>query len=156
MPAILIELASPEDAEVILALQRLAYQREAELYGDYAIAPLTESLPDLQQTFERSCVLKVTAGGHFVGSVRGHQDAGVCHVARLMVHPDTQGQGIGAALMLSIEAEFPSADRFALFTGHKSEGNLRLYARLGYREVRREAVHAGLCLVHMEKCGRHT
>lgn len=150
-PAISIEPAQPNDAPDILALQRLAYQREAELYDDFAIAPLAETVADLERELVRSCVLKAVTDGTLVGSVRGHREGSVCHVARLMVHPDWQGQGIGAALMLAIEAEFPGVERFALFTGHRSEGNLRLYARLGYREVRQEPVHTGLSFVHMEK-----
>lgn len=38
MPAI------PDDAPELLALQRLAYQSEARLYGDWAIPPLTKRL----------------------------------------------------------------------------------------------------------------
>ncbi|RBY80421.1 GNAT family N-acetyltransferase [Blastococcus sp. TF02-09] len=38
-----------------------------------------------------------------------------------------------------------------LFTGHLSTANLRLYERHGYRESRRERVHAGLDLVHLDK-----
>ena len=38
-----------------------------------------------------------------------------------------------------------------LFTGHLSEGNLRLYRRLGYAETHRERVADHLTLVHMRK-----
>jgi len=38
-----------------------------------------------------------------------------------------------------------------LFTGHLSEGNLRLYRRLGYAEFRRERVSDHLVLVHLRK-----
>ena len=40
----MIETAGREDAEVILQIQRLAYQSEAVLYQDWNIPPLTESL----------------------------------------------------------------------------------------------------------------
>ncbi len=39
----------------------------------------------------------------------------------------------------------------SLFTGHRSAGNLRLYARAGYVEQRREPVDEGLTLVHVAK-----
>lgn len=57
-------------------------------------------------------------------------------------------------MMQEIEGRFGEARRFELFTGHRGEGNLRLYARLGYRVFRRERVSDKLELVHMEKTGR--
>jgi GNAT superfamily N-acetyltransferase len=73
-------------------------------------------------------------------------------VGRLVVAPDHQGRGIGTALLKAIEGELsPMVDAYDLFTGHLSEGNLRLYRRLGYRETRRERVHDHLTLVHMRK-----
>jgi hypothetical protein len=39
----------------------------------------------------------------------------------------------------------------APFTGHRSAGNLRLYARAGYVEQRREPVDERLTLVHLAK-----
>ena len=40
----MITKALYSDLEEILALQKLAYQSEAELYDDYTIPPLTQSL----------------------------------------------------------------------------------------------------------------
>ena len=45
-----------------------------------------------------------------------------------MVHPQHQRQGIGGSLMQTIESMFPEASKFELFTGNRSEGNIRLYA----------------------------
>jgi ribosomal protein S18 acetylase RimI-like enzyme len=67
-----------------------------------------------------------------VGSVRGRLEGDTCHIGRLVVHPRLQRRGIGARLMREIEGRFPKARRYELFTGHLSEGNLRLYRRLGY------------------------
>jgi hypothetical protein len=51
-----------------------------------------------------------------------------------------------------VEATPPAGtERSALFTGDRSQGNLRLYRRLGYVEVRREEVRPGLSVVHLEK-----
>ena len=36
--------------------------------------------------------------------------------------------------MRTIEEHFPTADRYVLFTGHLSEGNLRLYNKLAQTE----------------------
>jgi hypothetical protein len=53
--------------------------------------------------------------------------------------------------MREIEASFPEAERYELFAGHLSEGNLRLYRRLGYEEFREEAISPALRLVYLEK-----
>jgi hypothetical protein len=53
--------------------------------------------------------------------------------------------------MSAIETEFPLARRFELFTGSKSEGNIRLYERLSYRVFRTDRLSPKVELVFMEK-----
>ncbi|PKN07698.1 MAG: GNAT family N-acetyltransferase [Deltaproteobacteria bacterium HGW-Deltaproteobacteria-8] len=139
------------DAEAILALQRLAYQSEARLYDDWGIPPLTQTLEDLRAEFPTHLVLKAMSGAALVGSVRAGLDSELCRIGRLMVHPGHQRQGLGSALMRAVEASFPAARRFQLFTGHKSAGNLRLYQRLGYLPVRSETVSSALTLIFLER-----
>lgn len=147
----LISEAVPEDAGAILALQRLSFWREAEIYGDFTIAPLTETLADLSTAISAGGLLKAVEGETIVGAVRGAVVATSCKVGRLMVHPDMRRRGIAVRLMLAIESWFVEARAFELFTGHLSTGNLRLYSRLGYRETSREVVDERLTLVHMRK-----
>src|ERR687896_585842 len=72
--------------------------------------------------------------------------------AAYVVAPDLQGHGIGTRLMRAIEdAVAGRAETLALSTGHLSDGNLRLYRRLGYTETHRERFAAHLTLVHMRK-----
>ena len=50
-----------------------------------------------------------------------------------------RGRGLGTALLDAAVAGLPpGVATVALFTGSLSTPNLRLYARLGWREVRRE------------------
>ncbi len=144
------------DASEILELQRLAYQSEARLYNDWSLPPLTQTLGELEREFETLRILKAVRRerpDRIVGSVRAGLDGNICRVGRLIVHPDHQRQGLGTALLLAAEALFPQAACFSLFTGSRSEGNLRLYARLGYRETERRAVRPALTLVFLEKSG---
>ncbi|WP_229399506.1 GNAT family N-acetyltransferase [Micromonospora okii] len=61
-----------------------------------------------------------------------------CVLKRVMVHPDTQGLGYGAALMREAERLGRKAGREALHvTVRDGLGLERFYARLGYREVGR-------------------
>ena len=68
-----------------------------------------------------------------------------------IVSPRLQGRGIGTRLMRSVEAAFPSVARFELFTGSRSESNIRLYERLGYRRLREQVLSPAVTLVFMEK-----
>lgn len=146
-----IQPARPEQSEALLALQRLAYQSEARAYNDWTLPPLTQSLASMHEDIAAMTVLVATRAESIVGSVRGWLGKGTCHIGRLIVAPQWQGQGIGTALLTAIEQRFLEAASFELFTGSKSSGNLRLYQRLGYREIRRQAITPHLELVFLRK-----
>lgn len=147
----IVERANVEDAEEILALQKLAYQSEAAIYNDDTIPPLTQTLEEIEADFAEQVFLKVVVDGRIVGSVRTHVQEGTCVVGRLIVHPDFQNQGIGVMLLNGIEETFCDAGRFELFTGSRSEKNLYLYQKLGYRIFRSEELTDKVSLVFLEK-----
>ncbi|MGD8473817.1 MAG: GNAT family N-acetyltransferase [Anaerolineae bacterium] len=147
----LIQPAQPQDAAEILALQKLAYQSEAAIYGDHSIPPLTQTLDQMRADLERQTCLKATVDGCIVGSVRARLKESTCFVNRLIVHPDHQNRGIGTRLMAEIQRAFAGVARFELFTGHRSERNLCLYRKLGYRPCKQERVSEALILVFLEK-----
>jgi ribosomal protein S18 acetylase RimI-like enzyme len=142
---------SPADAPAILELQTLAHESEARLYDDRTLPPLTQTLDDLRLELESATVLKALNTGRLVGSVRAREQDGTVHVGRLIVLPELQGRGLGTLLMRRIEACFPEAKRFELFTGNRSEASLRLYERLGYRRSREQMLSSSIALVFMEK-----
>ncbi|WP_351224107.1 GNAT family N-acetyltransferase [Streptomyces sp. NPDC002133] len=150
-----ISAAAAQDAEHILKLQYLCYQSEAELYGDYSIEPLTQSLDDLRSELARGHALVARLGDEVIASVRGEIDeAGTARIAKLIVHPRMQRHGLGGRLLDAIEAHFagePAAKRFQLFTGHRSEVNLRLYRSHGYAPVSTREVGPKLTLITLEK-----
>jgi ribosomal protein S18 acetylase RimI-like enzyme len=146
-----ISQASIEDAEAILKLQKIAYQSEAQIYNDFSISPLTQTLDQIKADFATKVFLKAVAGADIVGSVRGYQEKGTCYIERLIVQPAFQGQGTGTALMRHIESVFSEAKRFELFTGHRSERNIRLYQKLGYQAFSQESATESLTFVFMEK-----
>jgi len=146
-----VSYATLDDAEEILALQKLAYESEARLYNDWTLPPLTQTLPSLLDEFATSVFLKATEGDRLVGSVRAREVDGLCKIGRLIVHPELQGRSIGTLLMHRLEAAFPRAEAFELFTGSRSEANLRLYERLGYRRNREEMLSEGISLAYLEK-----
>ena len=147
----IIEKAKVEDAEEILKLQKLAYLSEAEIYDNYTIPPLTQTLEEIRDDFKRQLFLKVTLDGQIIGSVRARLEDETCFIGRLIVHPHHQNRGTGTRLMHEIEARFRQAERFELFTGYRSERNLHLYNKFGYRVFRTEPITDNLKLVHLEK-----
>lgn len=149
-----IEPAGSGDAADLLSLQKIAYRSEADLYQDYSIAPLTQTLADIVSEFGGKRFLKAVADGQLVGSVRGELRNGTCEIGRLIVHPDWQNRGIGSRLLQAVETDFQEADRFELFTGERSERNLYLYRKMGYREFKREPLNERVTLVYLEKAKR--
>ncbi|HEX8932793.1 MAG TPA: GNAT family N-acetyltransferase, partial [Pseudonocardiaceae bacterium] len=147
-----VERAGIEDAGELLTLQRAAYVTEARLYGDPELPGLTQTLDELVDELRSVVALKAVVDHRIVGAVRARVDGSVLRIGRLTVSPDWQGRGVGSRLLDEIENQPDlGVDRAALFTGHRSAGNLRLYARHGYREERREKVHERLVLVHLTK-----
>lgn len=153
--SVIISAAEAEDAEQILKLQYLGYQPEAELYGDWAIEPLTQSLESLRAELSEQHFLVARLGDEVVGSVCGHVGAdGVGRIGRLVVHPRMQRHGLGGRLLDALErrmAQDGPVSAYRLSTGHRSLGNLRLYARQGYRQTEVEQVNSRLSFVHLEK-----
>ena len=153
--SVTISVATEQDAEQIFRLQYLCFQSEAALYGNYRIAPLVQTLDSVRQELATDCVYVARLGDEVVGSVRGHvTEDGAASIARLCVHPRLQGHGIGARLLRAAEAalvEERGATKFRLFTGHRSEGNLRLYRRVGYRPVGTSEGTDGVPMIVLEK-----
>lgn len=143
--------ARVREAEQILKLQYLCFQDEAARYADYRLPPLVQTLHDLLAEYDSHVILAARLDDEVVGCVRGHLVEDTCHVRRLIVHPRLRCSGLGTRLMLALEAHVSQARRFELFTGHLSEGNLRLYRRLGYTLLRTEDVSPALRLVYLHK-----
>lgn len=146
-----IKRADNFDAEAILVLQKLAYQSEAELYNDFKIAPLMQTLEEMKQDITDKILLKAVMNNQIVGSVRAYQDAESSYIGRLIVHPLYQNLGIGKRLMNEIEAQFPGIKRFELFTGHKSKRNIFFYQKSGYKLFKSARITDSRERVYLEK-----
>jgi GNAT superfamily N-acetyltransferase len=150
----LIERADRRDLQEILDLQYLAYQKEAERYGDHAIPPLTQTLDEIAEEYDSALFLKMVAGGRIIGSIRGRKEGDACLVGRLMVHPDFRGRGHGKKLIQRLEHEFDGdrdVKRFELFTGELSHDNIALYKSMGYVIFKNVPYDRDKNMVYMEK-----
>ncbi len=152
-PRARISLATADVAAELLELQKLCFYTEAELNREFNIPSLKQTLDGLREEFRTNTVLAAWVGPWLVGSVRGRRDGAICHISRFMVHPDHRGRGLGTMLLAAIEAAFPGVEYYEIFTGERSERNLRLYGSLGYVSYRREVVTPRLTLIHLRKKG---
>ena len=147
----MIKKAQKEDLEEILKLQYLAYQSEAKLFGNVDIPPLKQTIEEVYDEFQKGAILKAVGdGGVIIGSVRAFCDSGTVYIGKLMVHPSKQGQGIGTQLLLEMEKQYPN-QRYELFTSTRSDKNIALYKKLGYKIFDEEQVTEELRFVYMEK-----
>jgi ribosomal protein S18 acetylase RimI-like enzyme len=134
--SIVIADATPTDAGELLTLQRAAYLSEGELHADFRLPPLVETLEEIRAAVADGMVLKALLGTRIVGVVRVRVAEGTCQIGRLAVAPDLQGRGIGSRLVTAVEDRYADeVSRFELFTGPRSEPNIRLYRRLGYVDM---------------------
>ena len=146
-----VELATLSDAREILYLQKQAYVSEALLYNDFSIQPIIQSLNSIEKEFQNCWVWKIQDNKTIVASVRAFVDADTCYIGKLIVKPSHQNRGLGKRLMQTVEMTVSQARRFELFTAHKSEKNLALYDKLGYRPFRQRVLNENVTLVYMEK-----
>lgn len=152
MTSIEITKASVEDLKAIPSLQKQAFVSEADIYNDFDIyPPLLQTLEELTKEFSESIILKALLGDDIVGSIRGFQVDETVFIKRLIVDPHYQNQSIGTKLMKSIEDSFKDNKRYELFTGHKSNRDLHLYQKMGYKEFKRIPVHEYLTMIFLEK-----
>lgn len=146
-----INLAELTDLDKILELQKEAYVQEAEIYNDFNIQPLTQDIDSLKLEWQKGIVIKAVKNGQIIGSVRAELVNDICKIGKLIVNPDFQNQGIGKKLMTTIEMLFNNCSAYELFTGNKSEKNLTLYRKLGYKDCKTEQIDNDLKLIYLQK-----
>lgn len=148
----MIQRATAADLPELLAVQKVAYQSEAEIYGDMSLPALRQSLSELTGDFGRMRFLKGVVNGKIVASVRGYDDGqGTAHILRLSVLPYFRGRRLGHRLVAAIEQEFPKTRRYEIFTGHRSAVNIHIYTKLGYKRFKTEPFSPAVEWVYMEK-----
>jgi ribosomal protein S18 acetylase RimI-like enzyme len=139
------------DLPKILHLQKQAFLSEAKLLNDFSIQPLTQTLEELEKEFVHSTILKIENDkNEIIGSVRFYEKNDRVYIGKLIVHPDYQNKGIGTQLLKSVGTNSTNKV-FELFTSSKSERNIHLYKKLGYKEFKRKIISAELEFVFMEK-----
>lgn len=137
----MIDRANKEDLKDILELQKLAFHKVAANENNFTIAPLTQTLTDIYEEYEKRHFLKYTENRNIIGSVRAHVDLNnICHIGRLIVHPNYQNRGIGSKLIKVMEEVFHTCEAYDIFTGENSSNTVYLYKKLGYIETDKKII----------------
>lgn len=143
--------ADKKDLNEILLLQYAAFQSEAKILNNEKIPPLTQTLSDLQEEFDKKIFLKATDENEkIVGSVRFFLENETVYIGKLIVSPKFQNRGIGAKLLLDVEKIFPGK-RYELFTRAGNLKNLAFYKKHGYKIFSEKVFNKDLTFVYLEK-----
>lgn len=148
-----IRKALISDLEEILVVQKLAFQSEAVLYNNSNIDPMVECIENLKKEFPDSNkkIFVAIKGSRIIGSIRTKTKGQICQIQKLSVHPYFQHKGVGKSLVKHAECSQINCKKFELFTGEKSEQNIRFYNKLGYAITNTELYPDGVHMVYMEK-----
>jgi ribosomal protein S18 acetylase RimI-like enzyme len=148
-----IRALGADRAGEVMTVQRAAYLVEARRYGAWDLPPLVEALAQIQDHISSGQPALGAFDGHrLVGSVRGNVDGDRMEVARLSVAPDQQGRGIGRRLLDAAAGAAPDGvDVLWLFTGARSEENIRLYESAGFVKISERVDGLGITLVTLER-----
>ncbi|TPG16215.1 tRNA (guanosine(37)-N1)-methyltransferase TrmD [Pedococcus bigeumensis] len=128
-------VATSADAPELMVLTRACWVAEIARYGMFGAGE--ETLDEVVAGVAEWQTWTWRSAGRLVASVRGRahpDDATTWQIGRLMVAPDLQGRGLGRALLAFAEAQAPSGTAaYWLNTGSRSDRNLRIYRKAGYR-----------------------
>ncbi len=122
------------DAGELLTLQRASWVPAAVADETRAVPALQESLEDVVADLGRWRVWVARSGGRMVAAVRARLDGDSWEIGRFLVAPDLQDGDLARRLLEFAEASAPpAATAYRLVTASRSEDELRMYKKAGYR-----------------------
>jgi ech hydrogenase subunit C len=141
----LYQPADKSDAAEILALQKIAYQSEAELYGDHSLPAMNQTLQELEADFERVPDRVAALADSHPAAANGHGSAAFrLQNDRISGQPSSGSSTASHSGVLQPEGCAPMAARIvfvkAVVNG-KIIGSVRGYALGQTAYIRRMIVH---------------
>jgi len=133
-------LAGPGEALAAVGARRYAREGVAFSYENCLVAVGEDEIVGMAHSFpmERDAA----GGGESDPVLRPYaelEDYGSLYLSGIAVHPAWRGHGLGKRMMEATEARARSLGRprVSLICFERNEGAIRLYRRLGYREIDR-------------------
>jgi ribosomal-protein-alanine N-acetyltransferase len=136
-----------DDLSVTIPLARRAFVREARTSDLDAIVAIDHTAFEPDWWFGQTTFFRAMRGASRfviaeresqpVGYAFAHRDGSHAHITRVAVHPEHQGQGIGAQMMADLieHSQAQGTETVTLNTQTYNQNSLRLYRRLGFVET---------------------
>jgi GNAT superfamily N-acetyltransferase len=140
---IALELAAPQDADVLTALQTRTFDHDSRQHGhgERGGPPGYDSADWQIKSMRQGTYYKILEDGALIGgAIIFDQGGGHIYLGRIYLAPECQNRGVGAQALALLEAEYPSARRWTLDTPTWALRNQHFYERQGYVKVGEGAI----------------
>lgn len=143
------------DAEELLKVQQISFEKYAIKYGDFDYNPYHMSLDRMQFNikYRYGRYFKVVKNNQIIGGIFGFEldDPAIIKIAQFYLLPDYQGSGIGQEVLKFYLEENENATTWYIDTILQEEYNVEFYKKMGFKIIDEEVEHEGLTFVTMLK-----
>lgn len=141
-----------EEAHMLHALQKKAFQKLLDKYQDYETNPANESIERLTEKIQDGSFFKIISDNKFVGAIRIVQRNNSNWISPIFILPEYQGKGIAQKAMVLAEDLFSEYNVWELQTILQEKGNCYLYEKIGYKRTEFERqINSRMTLIGYKK-----
>ena len=131
--------ASTSDALTLNGISRRAFDSDVLVGASSAGGPPGyKSLPFHTKMARSNHLFKLVDNGLIIGGALLFLDKETLNIGRIFISPENHRKGYGVFMMKEIEALYPMVKQFTLDTPIWNIRTKSFYAKLGYKEIRRD------------------
>ena len=151
-------IAAPEDAVELLELQKKAFKKYSDNYGDFDSNPyhMNEKriLFNINYRYGKYYKILNNENGELIGGIFwfliDEQDS-VVKIAQFYLKEEYRSLGLGKEVLSGVFKENPIVKKWYVDTIFEEEYNVRFYQQLGFEIIDYEIEHEGLTFVTLLK-----
>jgi GNAT superfamily N-acetyltransferase len=151
-------IAAPEDAVELLELQKKAFKKYSDKYGDFDSNPyhMNEKriLFNINYRYGKYYKILNNENGELIGGIFwfliDEQDS-VVKIAQFYLKEEYRSLGLGKEVLSGVFKENPIVKKWYVDTIFEEEYNVRFYQQLGFEIIDYEIEHEGLTFVTLLK-----